>query len=91
MATLESLKHSIVCHDCRADPGEIHGPHCDVECCSVCGGQYIQCGCPSHDPAFARWNGFWPGELEAKALDMTLNDLYDTELYKIFFIKPKLP
>ena len=91
MTTLDDLKRSVICHDCGAKPGEIHGPNCDVERCSVCGGQYIQCGCADHDPAFARWSGFWPGSLEAKAIGVDLNDFCSMGFYKIFFIKPKLP
>jgi hypothetical protein len=56
------------CHDCGAQPGEVHKDNCDVERCSVCGNQYIQCGCPEHDRAFARWTGLWPGYAEMLAL-----------------------
>lgn len=76
------------CHDCKADPGCKHAKGCDVERCSVCGGQYLGCRCKGHDRQFARWTGFWPGELEAKALNMDLNSLYLTGVYKLFFIKP---
>lgn len=58
------------CYDCGAKPGEIHNPNCDVQRCSVCGGQRLQCSCRGHDPAFARWTGFWPGELECIALGL---------------------
>lgn len=90
------------CHDCGAKPGEIHAAGCDVECCSVCGGQRISCGCDDfeddnatlkvrrHDPAFARWTGFWPGKLEAEALGIDLNEFYARGYHKTFFVKPKV-
>lgn len=88
------MKHVILrglseCHDCGAMPGEVHKDNCDVERCSSCGGQRLQCSCADHDPAFARWTGLWPGKAEATALGVDLNEFvmqgYDT----LFFIKPK--
>ena len=64
------------CHDCGAKPGEIHQENCDVERCSVCGNQRLQCDCEGHDPAFSRWSGFWPGSLESDALGIDLNEFY---------------
>ncbi len=77
------------CHDCAARPGEIHMDGCDVERCSVCGGQRLQCGCKDHDKAFARWTGIWPGKAEADFLGMDLNQLYSNDVYKLFYVKPK--
>jgi len=87
---LSELLMSYRCHDCNALPGEIHGPSCDVERCSACGGQRLQCNCPDHDPAFARWTGFWPGLLESETLGLTLNDLYEVGLDRVLFVKPKV-
>jgi hypothetical protein len=77
------------CHDCDAKPGEPHDAGCDVERCSVCGGQRLQCHCRGHDKAFARWTGIWPGKAEADFLGLTLNDLYEQGKEKFFFVKPK--
>jgi hypothetical protein len=65
-------------------------PGCDVERCSVCGGQLIQCGCEGHDPLFARWTGIWPGGAEADYLGIDLNKLR-RQFNRVFFVKPKAP
>lgn len=76
------------CPDCGTLPSNIHLDGCDVERCSVCGGQYLMCGCDEHDKAFARWTGFWPGLLEAQALGVSMNDLYPMGIERALFIKP---
>ena len=39
------------CHDCGANPGELHQRWCDTERCPLCGGQALQCfhahNCPN--------------------------------------------
>ena len=75
------------CHDCDAKPGELHTGGCDVERCSVCGGQRLQCACQGHDKHFARWTGIWPGAAEAEYLEIDLNN-FNEKFDKIFFIKP---
>ena len=77
------------CYDCGVKPGKIHISGCDIERCSVCGSQYISCGCKEHDPVFSRWTGIWPGSLEADFLGITLNEFYMKGYEKIFFVKLK--
>lgn len=81
------------CHDCGAKPGETHIGGCDVERCSVCGGQFISCACEdeareAHDPFFARWTGIWPGAAEADFLGIDLNTLIGSGIYRHLFVKP---
>lgn len=77
------------CHDCGAAPGQPHGDNCDVERCSVCGGQYMCCGCEGHDKSFARWTGWWPGGLEADALGIDLNEFERQGWPAVLFVKSR--
>ena len=56
----ELLDGENLCHDCGADIDEIHKDGCDVERCSVCGGQRLQCNCEGHDKYASRWTGVFP-------------------------------
>lgn len=76
------------CHDCGVKPGKLHENGCDVERCSVCGGQRLGDDCKGHDKAFSRWTGIWPGHAESELLGINLNE-FDVKYSEIFFIKPK--
>lgn len=75
------------CYDCAVIPGQQHKYGCDIERCSVCGGQRLVCSCEGHDKDFAKWTGIWPGGAEADYLGIDLNQFYTDRYYKIFFIK----
>lgn len=65
-----------LCPDCGTNPNEPHRQGCDVERCSVCGGQRLSCDCcEGHDKEFAKWTGVWPGSDVAEKLGISLNDI----------------
>ena len=41
----ERLYKKSRCGDCDVKEGELHELGCDMECCSICGGQFISCDC----------------------------------------------
>ena len=77
------------CPDCGVEPGQCHLEGCDVEYCSACGTQRLSCLCNGqHDPCFARWSGWWPGELEARDLGIDLNEFHARRYAELLFKKP---
>lgn len=80
------------CPGCNVLPGEPHIFGCEIEMCSQCGNERRggRCGCTNHDVQFSRWTGFIPGLLEAKTLGIEYNDVFETGLNRILFIKPEI-
>jgi hypothetical protein len=78
------------CPDCGARPGQVPMLNCDMERCSVCAGQRLQCQCPGHDRAFARWLGQSPAEVFSAAMGIDIDEYFAMRGDDIFCIKPRI-
>jgi len=68
------------CHDCHAEPGELHALGCDVERCALCGGQAISCGCVYE---VSRVHSEPGDEVDENGPTKAMWDLYDAEVTKV--------
>ena len=73
------------CPDCGCQLDHPHFSDCDIERCSVCGGQRLTCGgCLGHDPEASSWTGTWPDPSPCTVSYHLIEEDTDTRIHRCY-------